>query len=71
MSQIEIFTSFAAFFSSTNNMVFFNGAAAANTRMLLGAAIYILFFSKYSHLNKWLWLPLDVLVVGGGVFHVV
>jgi hypothetical protein len=47
-------------------MPLFSGRWPDLAKMALGLAIYALFFFGYGHLNKWLYIPLDVIVVGGG-----
>ncbi len=47
-------------------MAVFSGETPDRIKMALGLAIYLLYFLNQEHINKWLYIPLDVIVVGGG-----
>lgn len=47
-------------------MALFSGQKQDVLKMALGVAIYVCYFLGYAHLNKWLYIPLDIIVVGGG-----
>jgi len=49
-------------------MAIFSGPTPDLIKMGLGLTIYALFFAGYGHINKWLYLPLDIIIVGGGSF---
>ena len=47
-------------------MPLFSGKAQDLLKVILGISIYTLFFTGYGNFNKWLYIPLDILIVGGG-----
>ena len=47
-------------------MALFSGPLPDQIKMCLGIAIYALVVLGVGHFNKWLYIPLDIIVVGGG-----
>ena len=49
----------------------FTGPTPDKLKMILGLVTYILFFSGNHMYLPWIWIPMDFIIVGGGLYHVV